>query len=106
MTFTKQQKRVLSRALAQQQVEPVVSLWDEPRTVYDGETRIDFGFVEGFSHDDDDEVEEWFDENVRLHVCGNMHWDCSGQAFTHSLHWHRNPGGDVVSFVHRIGYDY
>ena len=109
MKFTKQQKRILSRIMNKGQASPKqlleVPLSDDSRWLYDknSEGVTEFGFVE-VDDETDEEIDEWFRENVWRRIPSHMFWDCTGCLFTWSLSWHRNPNG-LVSFVNRMSYD-
>lgn len=82
-----------------------VSLLDERRTHWDedGQGCKEYGFLEA---DDatDEEIHCWLHDNLARRVNWPAQWDCSGQLFTISIDWHRNPCG-YISFVHTMGVD-
>ena len=102
--FTRKERKTLSRIFNQNQALQATPLCDEPRRMYGLEDCIEYGFIQGLANASDKFIDAWFDENVAIHMT-HMEWDCTGQSFTRSIRWHRNPNGDV-SFVHRIGYDF
>ena len=109
MTFTKQQKRMLSRMLNQGACEDPKPLWAEDRCIaassgFDSDSYT-FGFLEFDEWMTDEDIDSWFDEYMRIRIPPNMYWDCTGRAFTNWISWHRNPNG-WVSFVHCVAYDY
>ena len=115
MTFTRKQKRVLSRIFNQGEADPEklleFPLHGQHRTLYDvdTETEIEYGI---FDFDDwftDEDIEDWFDENMRISIPSWMYWDCTGCRFTWDIRWKRlpvtEPGHNPVSFIHRIQID-
>lgn len=109
MTFTKQQKRFLSKMFNQGAYEKPKPLWEEDRAICDG-SRFDsnvyrYGFIDFEEWMTDDDIDIWFDEYMRIRIPSHMGWDCTGQPFTNWISWHRNPNG-WISFVHCVAYDY
>lgn len=107
MTFTKKQKRVLSRLLGEKKAKPKASLTEDSRYRYDAETETvsEYGFIEFEEWFGDSEIDLWFEQCMWRRIPEHMWWDCTGQAFTVDISWHRNPCG-LVSFVHKYQYDY
>lgn len=62
----------------------------------------EYGFYALDSSMTNDEISEWFEENVVVRIWSD--YDCTGKPFTAWLHWHRNPCG-LVSFVHYLSID-
>ena len=110
MAFTKKQKRVISRIFNQGYADPEklleFSLTGQSRYRYieNEETTYEYGFFDFDEECTDEEIDEWFEENIVRRIPSCMYWDCTGLSFTMNLDWRRNPCG-LVSFVHRIGCD-
>ena len=60
----------------------------------------EFGFLCG---DYSDEEMQEFVDSIRIRPRYSA-YDCTGEAFTMWIHWHRNPSGKI-SIVHHIGLD-
>lgn len=69
-------------------------IWD-----HDGEGWKEYGFIWFNDSETDEDVKEWFDDNMVIRIYSD--YDCTGRPFTFTLDWHRNPNG-LVSFVHHI----
>lgn len=97
-------KKLLKKLMNQKPCATIVSLMDEPRRMYaaNGESIAEYGWCdpEGCT---DEEIQKYFDEQ-RLKVNWPTQLDCSGQMFTVSIDWKRNPNG-MVSYVHRMALD-
>ena len=111
MTFTKQQKRFISRLLSKGEADPIAPLTVDSRYHYDAETETvsEYGlirFEDWFEGEYGDlEISLWFEQHMWRRIPEHMYWDCTGQAFTIDISWHRNPCG-LISFVHKYQYDY
>lgn len=110
MTFTKRQKRLLSKALGKDikkraKGDPLrYPLWVKDRIRWDddGEGWREYGISDEMGGWSDEELREYFDEH-RYVIYSD--YDCTGRPFTQWVEWHRNPNGSV-SYVHQVGLDY
>lgn len=101
-------KRLMKKSFNRGIPKPVESLLSKSRVRYDDdypEGWKEYGFIPFHTTEDwsDDEIEEYLDECVKMPYI-NSPYDCTGQAFTFGIEWHRNPSG-LVSFIHRVGLD-
>lgn len=73
------------------------SLVQEWRTIYigDNDSGAEYTLIETDGDETDEEITEWVESP----------WDCTGEKFTTSLEWHRNPCG-LISIVNHFNYDY
>lgn len=89
------------------------TLYERFRADRDGEGWSYYGFVMGEQFADyydvdstfeltDAEIQEWFDEIMRVEIYSD--YDCTGKAFTEYISWHRNPNG-AISYVHKMAVD-
>lgn len=75
---------------------------DRRRYDEDGDSWVDYGFRNiGFMTDD--EIDEWMEEHEVCHSYSM--YDCSGEAVTSTLHWHRNPD-NTISVIHHMSIDW
>ena len=100
----KKVRRIIKECYKQKPARSVAPLWDEDRSVADGdEAYIDFGFLpEGSSDWSDEDIVDYLDDGYRMTI--RSPYDCTGRPFTRWFHWHRNPCGRV-SFTHHVGID-
>lgn len=77
------------------------SLTDKKRIHGDWDSWTEYGFLRGKMYTDA-EVELMVD-GMRLYRRYSA-YDCTGEAFTICISWHRNPSG-LISIVHHIGLD-
>lgn len=76
------------------------SLADRKRSLGDWDSWTEYGFLRGDYSDE--EMQEFVDSiRIRPHYSA---YDCTGEAFTICISWHRNPSG-LISIVHHIGLD-
>lgn len=75
---------------------------DRRRYDKDGDSWVDYGFRD-FGNMTDNEIDEWLNEH-EVHHNYSM-YDCSGQAVTVVLKWHRNPDNSV-SVIHYMAIDW
>lgn len=106
--MTKKEKRKLRLLFKQHQPLPILPLREctRVRNQYDDAPDVlEYGFLpqDCLTDWEDDEIDEFFKEYVRIEYIPSP-YDCTGQAFTNWIHWHRNPDG-VISYVHSIGVD-
>lgn len=100
-TMHKILKKVYKRVHRRDKGQVIAPLYACDRTRYtDWDSRKDYGFFVGTGWTDDEIREEI--EAMTLRV--NSPYDCTGQPFTITINWHRNPSG-LISYVHWIGYD-
>lgn len=108
--LTENQKRFVKSALKdafnQRPFTPQPSLfgcnWERYRHANTEDGYIEYGYItlHGELYTD----EELQDEIDRMTVSINTMYDCSGELFTYSIRYHRNPCG-AVSFVHEMHLD-
>ena len=103
-TFTKKQKRALSRVFNQGEARQAKSLTDESRERWfeRTETAVEYGWLTFDWSWSDDDIEQWFEDCMRLRVTSS--YDCSGQWFTTYIRWRRNQNG-AVSYQHYMQQD-
>lgn len=76
------------------------SLADRKRIHGVWDSWTEYGFLCGDYSDE--EMQEFVDSiRIRPHYSA---YDCTGEAFTICISWHRNPSG-LISIVHHIGLD-
>lgn len=74
------------------------SLIDRKRSLGDWDSWTEYGFLRG---DYSDEEMQEFVDSIRIRPRYSA-YDCTGEAFTMWISWHRNPSG-LISIVHHIG---
>lgn len=99
-------KRILRKAYNQGMPCGVSPLTESPRIRYEdaggyGEYWKEYGFFNGAGMSDDD-IREYIDENIRVRIYSP--YDCTGEAFTMWIWWHRNPSG-LVSYINNMALD-
>jgi len=101
--MTKQTKRILKKLFKQHCVDLPASLMDGLHRVYDRDGGwYEFGFYDSEDYSDDEIKELLWEELGRCYVW--TPYDCTGQAFTYWIHFHRCPNG-FISVIHRIVID-
>lgn len=75
------------------------SLRFKRRYRYEDEGWKEYGFIWFNDSETDEDVQEWFDDNMVIRIYSD--YDCTGRPFTFTLDWHRNPNG-LVSFIHHV----
>lgn len=101
----KVRRRILKKVYNQKPAAPIPSLMEEMHVRYDedGEGWREYGFFEDEPEMTDLELDKYiWDCLAREYQYRD--YDCTGQAFTSWISWHRNPNG-YVSIVHRICLD-
>lgn len=101
----KRAKHILRRIYNQGMPQPPMSLQDDLHILYDedGEGWKEYGFFELEEDYTDKEIDELLWEEIGRQYCWTP-YDCTGQAFTYWIHWHRCPNG-MISVVHRVCLD-
>lgn len=97
-------KRILKKLNKQKPAAPMLSLMDDLHVHYDDnyESWYEYGFYDPEDYSDDE-----LDDLLRQELGREYIWtpyDCTGQAFTSWIHWHRCPNG-MISVVHRVCLD-
>lgn len=97
-------RKALRKMFGSRPVDPIRSLRDYSRCLYDedGEGCKVYGFLPygDMSKWDDEKVEEFINDWLRMPYKPSP-YDCTGQIFTYWIDWHRNPDG-WISYVHRL----
>lgn len=106
MIIGKLERRIIKRVMkCKEPAKQIVSLLEDTRVRWDDDNMYcrEYGFVDP-EDASDKEIDEWLHDTFERHVHWPAQWDCSGQLFTISIRWHRNPNG-YVSFIHSMGVD-
>lgn len=104
MQAEKKMRKVL-KVYAKNKLRDVVDrlehpLTDRKRALGEWDSWTEYGFLRGDYSDE--EMQEFVDSiRIRPHYSA---YDCTGEAFTMWISWHRNPSG-LISIVHHIGLD-
>ena len=111
MTFSKQVKRLISKAYLSSErarrakSDPLLySMSERPR--WRSNDKYGEGLCEyGIKHMEDwsDEAVQGYFDSCRVEI--HSDYDCTGELFTAWIHWHRNPDGSV-SYVHQLLVDW
>lgn len=105
MQAEKKTRKVL-KVYAKSKLRDVVDRLERPlmeksRELGDWDSWTEYGFLRGTMYTDA-ELEQMVDGmRIRPHYSA---YDCTGEAFTICISWHRNPSG-LISIVHHIGLD-
>lgn len=97
-------KKILRKIYNQGVPQAPTSLCDDLRIRYDedGEGWKEYGFFDPEDYSDEEINERLYETIGRPYQW--REYDCTGQAFTYWIHWHRCPNG-MISVVHRVCLD-
>lgn len=98
-------KKMLKQLAKQRPASPILSLQDDLHVLYDKDNQgwKEYGFYELEEDYTDKEIDELLWEEIGREYTWTP-YDCTGQAFTCWIHWHRCPNG-MISVVHRVCLD-